>query len=167
MERQKTKYLSAQQEQRVVMKEAETQKLKAEVQAKQAAEIGKIKADQTIMEKEAASKIAAIENQIILDHERAMADANAYRLKMQAEAESYKRLQEAEANKQLLTKEYLQYSMYQSVATNAKVYFGESIPTMFYDHPSAPPSSSPSIASTHSPSRDTSHDTGKQVPATP
>jgi hypothetical protein len=46
-------------------------------------------------------------------------------------------LQEAEANKKLLTKEYLEYVRSNAIANLTKVYFGEKIPSMFHVSSSA------------------------------
>ncbi|WAQ97460.1 ERLN2-like protein [Mya arenaria] len=83
MEAEKTKLLIAVQKQRVVEKEAETDRKKAII-------------DTTHLAKE-----------------RAMADANYYRLR--------------------LTPEYLEMLRYQSITTNTKVFFGNKIPDIFVD----------------------------------
>jgi len=55
-----------------------------------------------------------------LAKEKAQADASAYRLKA-----------EAESNVALLTPPYLEYIKSQAVANATKIFFGNSIPTMF------------------------------------
>ena len=55
-----------------------------------------------------------------LARERSFADANKY--KSDAEAES---------NKMKLSPEFLKWSMYQALAQNTKIYFGNSIPNIF------------------------------------
>jgi hypothetical protein len=55
-----------------------------------------------------------------LARERSLADAN-----------KYKSDTEAESNKIKLTPAYLQWSMYQALAQNTKIYFGNSIPKIF------------------------------------
>ena len=50
-----------------------------------------------------------------------------------ADAEYYKAQKEADSNKVKLTKEYLELVKYESIAKNAKIYFGENIPQMFLD----------------------------------
>jgi len=52
--------------------------------------------------------------------------------KAKADAYSYSILQEAEANQILLTPEYLRVALYKSLANNITMYFGESIPKVFY-----------------------------------
>lgn len=106
--------------QQVVEKEAETDRRRAIIEAEKVAQVAKIHYEQKILEKEADKRIAEIEAEMHLAKERALADAN-----------KYKSDTEAESNKLKLTPEYLQYSMYQSLAQNTKVYFGNSIPNIF------------------------------------
>jgi uncharacterized membrane protein YgcG len=63
--------------------------------------------------------VEAIEDEIRLQREKANADATFYR-----------REKEAQANRALLTPEYLQLMSITSYANNAKVYFGDKIPSM-------------------------------------
>jgi len=72
------------------------------------------------MGKESEKKIAEIEAEMHLARERSLADAAKYK----AETES-------ESNKMKLTPQYLEYSKYQAIAQNTKIYFGEKIPQMF------------------------------------
>jgi len=73
-----------------------------------------------ILGKESEKRIAEIEAEMHLARERSLADANKYKTET-----------EAESNKAKLTPEFLQWSMYQSLAQNTKVYFGNSIPKIF------------------------------------
>ncbi len=50
-----------------------------------------------------------------------------------ADALYYQITREAEANAQKLTPEYLRLVLYQAIANNTKIYFGESIPQIFLD----------------------------------
>mmetsp|Transcript_14812 Transcript_14812/g.37681 ORF Transcript_14812/g.37681 Transcript_14812/m.37681 type:complete len:103 (+) Transcript_14812:954-1262(+) len=83
-------------------------------------EVAYIRKQQDIMEEVAAQNISSIKDQMHLARERAQADASAYRLKA-----------EAESNLALLTPSYLEYVRYQAVANATKIYFGNSIPSMF------------------------------------
>merc|ERR1719330_643098 len=65
-------------------------------------------------------KVAENEDKIHMAREGAKSDAEFYRVQKQAEA-----------NKLLLTKEYLELQKYSSLTSNQKVYFGPDIPTMF------------------------------------
>jgi len=120
MEAEKTKLMISTQKQKVVEKEAETDRKKAVIEAEKEAHVAKIQYERMIMEKESNQKIAEIEDSIHLARERAKSDAEFYRIQKQAEA-----------NKLLLTAEYLELQKYSSLTNNQKVFFGPDIPTMF------------------------------------
>ncbi|XP_069842934.1 erlin-2 [Dendropsophus ebraccatus] len=122
MESEKTKLLIAAQKQKVVEKEAETERKKAVIEAEKVAQVAEIKYGQKVMEKETEKKISEIEDSAFLAREKARADAEFY---------TAERL--AEANKLKLTPEYLQLMKYQAIAANSKIYFGNDIPNMFMD----------------------------------
>ncbi|CAF0739198.1 unnamed protein product [Didymodactylos carnosus] len=141
MEQEKTQYLITAEHQKVVEKEAETDRRRAIIEAEKVAQVAKIQFEQKIMGKESDKKIAEIEAEMHLARERSLADAAKYKGKyffcccltismtntffyFLAECES-------ESNKIKLTPEYLQYSKYQAIAQNSKIYFGNSIPQMF------------------------------------
>jgi len=123
MEAEKTKLMITTQRQKVVEKEAETERKKAVIEAEKEAYVAKIQYDRKIMEKESNQKIAEIEDSIHLARERAKSDAEFYRVQKQAEA-----------NALLLTKEYLELEKYSSLTNNQKVFFGPDIPSMFVSH---------------------------------
>lgn len=129
MEAEKTKLLIAVQKQKVIEKEAETDRKKAIIEAEKNASVAKIEWERKVMEKESEQRMSNIEDQTHLAKEKAKADANFYRVQ-----------KEAEANKMMLTPEYLQMLKYQSLTENTKVYFGNQIPDIFLD------SSAPSAA---------------------
>lgn len=72
------------------------------------------------MEKESLQKIELIEDSIHKAKQQTKAEADFYHLKKQAEA-----------NKLLLTREYLELKRYDALARNNKIYFGNDIPNMF------------------------------------
>lgn len=72
------------------------------------------------MEKESLQKIELIEDSIHKAKQQTKAEADFYHLKKQAEA-----------NKVLLTREYLELKRYEALALNNKIYFGSDIPNMF------------------------------------
>ncbi len=127
MEAEKTKLLISIQHQKVVEKEAETERKKAIIEAEKVASVAKIQYEQRIMEKESERKIADIEVQMHLNREKSLADAD-----------FYKALKEIESNKAKLTPEYLTLIKYEAIAKNTKIYFGNSIPDMFSDFPASP-----------------------------
>ena len=106
--------------QQVVEKEAETDRHRAVIEAEKLAQVSKIQYEQKILGKESEKRIAEIEAEMHLAKERALADAN-----------KYKSDTEAESNKKKLTPEFLQWSMYQALAQNTKIFFGNSIPNIF------------------------------------
>lgn len=122
MESEKTKLLIAAQKQKVVEKEAETERKKALIEAEKIAQVAEITYAQKVMEKETEKKISAIEDAAFLAREKAKADA-----------EYYNAQKMAEANKLKLTPEYLELMKYRAIAANSKIYFGNDIPNMFYD----------------------------------
>lgn len=120
MESEKTKLLISTQRQKVVEKEAETERKKAIIEAEKEAQVAKIQFERHILEKESVKTMALIEDSIHLAKEKSKSDAEFYRIE-----------REAEANKLLLTKEYLELKKYEYVAQNQKVYFGPNIPSTF------------------------------------
>uniref|UniRef100_A0A669QC14 Erlin-1 n=1 Tax=Phasianus colchicus TaxID=9054 RepID=A0A669QC14_PHACC len=122
MEAEKTKLLIAAQKQKVVEKEAETDRKKALIEAEKAAQVARIHYQQKIMEKETEKRISEIEDAAFLAREKAKADA-----------EYYTAQKLADSNKLKLTPEYLELMKYQAIAANSKLYFGDSIPGVFLD----------------------------------
>ncbi|XP_066880978.1 erlin-1 isoform X7 [Kogia breviceps] len=122
MEAEKTKLLIAAQKQKVVEKEAETERKKAVIEAEKIAQVAKIRFQQKVMEKETEKRISEIEDAAFLAREKAKADAEYYA------AHKY-----ATSNKHKLTPEYLELKRYQAIASNSKIYFGSNIPNMFVD----------------------------------
>uniref|UniRef100_A0A7N6BSL5 Band 7 domain-containing protein n=1 Tax=Anabas testudineus TaxID=64144 RepID=A0A7N6BSL5_ANATE len=135
MESEKTKLLISQQTQKVVEKEAETERIKAVIEAEKVAQVAEIKFGQKVMEKETEKKISEIEDGAFLARQKAKADA-----------EFYTAQRAAEANKLKLTPEYLQLMKYKAIAANSKIYFGNDIPQMFVDSGSADSSIKASVA---------------------
>lgn len=119
-EAEKTKLLISIQHQKVVEKDAETDRKKAIIEAEKEAQVAKIQYDQKIMEKESLQRMASIEDEMHLARQKSRSDADFYQMKRQAEA-----------NKLLLSKEFLELKKYESLAQNAKVYYGPDIPKMF------------------------------------
>uniref|UniRef100_A0A8C8SXY4 Erlin-1 n=1 Tax=Pelusios castaneus TaxID=367368 RepID=A0A8C8SXY4_9SAUR len=122
MEAEKTKLLIAAQKQKVVEKEAETERKKALIEAEKAAEVAKIHYRQKVMEKETEKRISEIEDAVFLARQRTKADAEYYTARKMAHS-----------NKLKLTPAYLELKKYQAIAANSKLYFGNSIPSMLLD----------------------------------
>lgn len=120
MESQKTKLMISVQRQKVVEKKAETERKRAIIEAEKMAQVADIENQQKIALKKTEQEMQKIMDQMEAD-----------RIKSRADAVFYEAKKEAEANKLKLTKEYLELKRYESVAKNAKVYFGDKIPKMF------------------------------------
>ncbi|XP_062162452.1 uncharacterized protein LOC133869461 [Alnus glutinosa] len=122
MEEERTKVLIAVERQRVVEKEAETKKKMAISEAEKNANVSKIIMEQKLTEKESTRKQQEIENQIYMAREKSLADADFYRV-----------MKEAEANKLKLTPQYLELKFIEAIADNTKIFFGEKVPNMVLD----------------------------------
>uniref|UniRef100_A0A453I0N3 Band 7 domain-containing protein n=1 Tax=Aegilops tauschii subsp. strangulata TaxID=200361 RepID=A0A453I0N3_AEGTS len=116
MEEERTKALIAIERQKVAEKEAETQKKIALSEAEKNALVSKILMQQMLTEKDSSKRQQQIDNEMFLARERALADANYYRI-----------TKEAEANKLKLTPEYLELRFIESIANNTKIFFGEKV----------------------------------------
>merc|ERR1719309_1682259 len=120
MEAEKTKLLISSQRQKVIEKDAETERKKAVIEAEKEAQVAKIKYEQNILEKESMQKMETINDHVHLAKEKSRTDA-----------EFYKTQKQAEANRLLLTPEFLELKRIEAIGHNNKVYFGPDIPNMF------------------------------------
>ena len=124
MEAQKTQLLISTERQKVVEREAETERKKARIEAEKNAEVSRINMEKEIQEKESKRKIAEIEDSIQLAKSKAQTDSQFYRA-----------LKEAQANKLHLSREFLQLELIRSIANNTKIYYGEKIPSVLFELP--------------------------------
>ncbi|GAB2214489.1 hypothetical protein Drorol1_Dr00018840 [Drosera rotundifolia] len=122
MEEERTKVLIAVEKQKVAEKEAETQMKMAISEAEKKASVSRIMMEQMLMEKESAQRQAEIDNQMYLAREKSLSDANFYKV-----------MKEAEANKLKLTPEFLELRFIESIANNSKIFFGDKVPGMIFD----------------------------------
>ncbi|KAG5899763.1 hypothetical protein JTB14_006100 [Gonioctena quinquepunctata] len=120
MEGEKTKLLIATQHQKVVEKDAETERKRAIIEAEKEAQVAKIQFEQKIMEKESLQKISHIEDEMHIARQKSRANAEFYNLQ-----------QEAEINKKLHTPQYIELKKFEALSKNTKVYFGNEIPQTF------------------------------------
>jgi regulator of protease activity HflC (stomatin/prohibitin superfamily) len=120
VETEKTRLMVSTHTQKVIEKEAETERKRATIEALKVAEVSKINMEKEVAIKLANQKIQEIEDQMKSDS-----------VKMQSDSEYYKLTREAEANKLRLTPEFLQYHLTKSLLTNTKIYFGEKIPNIW------------------------------------
>lgn len=128
MEGEKTKLLIAMQKQKVVEKEAETDRKKALIEAEKVAAVAKIQYQQMLKEKETQKRISEIED-----------ESHVARMKARADADLYGAKSEAEANEVRLTAQYLEYQRIQALASISKVYYGPDIPSLLMDSASYKP----------------------------
>jgi hypothetical protein len=75
MESQKTKLLIAAEAAKVAAQEAETDKMRATVEAEKIAAVSKIRVEMQIREKEGSKQLADIENEMFLSKQKALADS--------------------------------------------------------------------------------------------
>jgi regulator of protease activity HflC (stomatin/prohibitin superfamily) len=129
VEVEKTKLLIYVQRQKVVEKEAETERKRAIIEAEKISKVSEIHWQQKLMEKRSEQTVVEIQDRIHISRERVHADA-----------EFYRRQKVAEANELLIRPEYLQLKKYESLLANNNLYFGNNIPRKLI---SLPPSSSP------------------------
>ncbi|KAF3783789.1 Erlin-2 [Nymphaea thermarum] len=122
MEEERTKVLIAIERQKVAEKEAETLKMIALTEAEKNAQVSKITMEQKLMEKDSLKRQEQIQNEIYIDRQKSLADADYYRM-----------LKEAEGNKLKLTPQYLELRFIEAIANNSKVFFGDRIPSMVFD----------------------------------
>ena len=120
MEAEKTKLLITAQKQKVVEKEAETERKKAVIEAEKVAQVAQIEFDRKIMEKEKQKKMSQIDN-----------EAHLATITAQADADYHLAQKQAESNKLKLTPQYLELMRYKAITSNTKLYFGPNIPNLF------------------------------------
>jgi regulator of protease activity HflC (stomatin/prohibitin superfamily) len=122
IESEKAKRQIAEETQKVSTTLAETRKIEATIKADQELEVAKIDYKKQVAESEAKRDIQAVQDSVHLAREKALTDAEFYRLQKQADAHS-----------SLLTPEFLKYTELNGIAKVDKVYFGEHIPTFLGD----------------------------------
>jgi regulator of protease activity HflC (stomatin/prohibitin superfamily) len=120
MEAEKTKLMIATQHQRVVEKEAETERKRSVIEAQKQAEVSKIHFEQHIMEKESQKRMSELEDQTHLA-----------RMKARADADYYTAQKMSESNSMLLTEKYLELKRIEAITVNNKIYYGNNIPNVF------------------------------------
>jgi len=119
-EAESAKLRVAEQTRLVVEARAETDARKLAIEAQRDADVAAINSQREVAQQRAEQEKQAIRDAMHLDHERALADAAAYATE-----------KTAEANAKLLTPEYLELRRSEAIANNAKIYFGEKLPSTF------------------------------------
>jgi len=122
IESQRTQLQAAAETQKLVEKEAETERKKAIIEAEKAAAVERIGLERHLAKRQSDQKLAEIQNEMHLAQSKAEADATHYRSQ-----------REAEANKLRYSPEFVQLELARAIANNTKIFFGEKIPNMFLD----------------------------------
>jgi len=144
VERQKTDLMVATQKQTVQLKEEETMRKRATIEAEKLAEVAKINAEREAAVAKIQAEKEAIVSAINLEMQTKQKEAEQIRQRIDnemhkekqealADAQKYYVEKEAEANQAKLTPEYLAMVMFENLAKNTKIYYGESIPQMFLE----------------------------------
>lgn len=126
VEVEKTKLLIYSERQKVVEKEAETERKRAIIEAEKVSLVSQIHWKQMIMEKTSEQRVVEIQDEIHLNRERVHADATFYRNEKLSEA-----------NKLLLHPDYMSLKKYEAIAANAVIYYGSRIPQAILGSPSS------------------------------
>jgi regulator of protease activity HflC (stomatin/prohibitin superfamily) len=122
MEGERTKLMVAEQTQRLVEKQAETDRKRALIEAQKAADVEAVQLARELKVKENEQRMQAIANEMETDRTRTHADAALYRA-----------TKEAEANRERLTPEFLQLEAVRALASNTKVFWGDRLPSIYAD----------------------------------
>eukprot|EP01126_Amoeba_proteus_P053237 TRINITY_DN647_c0_g2_i11.p1 TRINITY_DN647_c0_g2~~TRINITY_DN647_c0_g2_i11.p1 ORF type:complete len:329 (-),score=53.04 TRINITY_DN647_c0_g2_i11:122-1108(-) len=129
----RTQLLVASQKEKVAKAEENTALVRAKMQARRAAEVAIIEAQQAsnvslinaekeIKQKQAERRRTEIDSEIQLLIKKTESDAHFYKI-----------TQTAQANKKLYSESYLRALLYKSLANNRKVFFGENLPSIYSD----------------------------------
>ena len=102
----------ATQQQKTETIKKENEKLRAIADAERNKAVLEIKIQEKLLEKQGDKDISAITNEILKKREENLAGISKFKI-----------LKEAEANKELYTKEYIQYNTARHLANNTKYYF--------------------------------------------
>jgi regulator of protease activity HflC (stomatin/prohibitin superfamily) len=116
MESEKTRLRVAEQTQKVIVKEAETAKAKAIVEAQKAAEISAINMQKRLAEKAKYAEMEAIADEMTTN-----------KLKAQTDASYYAKVQAAEGNRARLSPRFLQEQLLRRMANTTKQYYGRTL----------------------------------------
>merc|ERR1719198_1191767 len=122
IEAERTKLKVAEQTQRLIERQAETERKRALIKAQKLSEVEAVLLLRELKQKENEQKLEAIANDMLAARSRADADAELYRAN-----------QEAEANRVRLTPELLQLEAVRAIANNTKIFWGDALPSIYAD----------------------------------
>jgi len=126
VEAERTRLKVTEERQKVIQREAETEKMRALVEAQKHAAVEAVALELALKQKESEQTVAEISNQML-----------AAKAKAQADAEFYRVSREAEANRLLLTPELLQLEAVRALSNNTKIFWGDRLPSVYADGASA------------------------------
>jgi len=122
MEGERTKLMVAEQTQKLVEKQAETERKRAIIEAHKQADVDAVRLERELKVKQNEKAIEAIANEM-----------EAARARVQADAALYRASKEAEANRARLTPEFLQLEAVRALSNNTKVFWGDKLPSLYAD----------------------------------
>jgi regulator of protease activity HflC (stomatin/prohibitin superfamily) len=120
IESERTKLQVAVQSQLLAEKEAETERKLAIAAAVKLADVERVQLERELRTKQNEQAIADIDNEM-----------TAARLKTSTDAEMYRAIKEADANKLRLTPELLKLEAMRAIANNTKIFWGEKLPSLY------------------------------------
>lgn len=116
MEIEKVRLLIETQRQKVIEEEAETERLRAMIQADKEAEVSEITMQIALLEKMAQQTKQSLGDEMVFVREKCLADA-----------QSYQQTKLAEANNIMFTPEFLQLETYKALQAAPKVFYGKDL----------------------------------------
>jgi len=122
VEAERTRLKVTEERQKVVQREAETEKARAVIEAEKHAAVKTVSLELMMKQKRTEQEVAAIAN-----------DMHTSKAKADADAEFYRVSREAEANKLLLTPQLLQLESVRALSNNTKVFWGDRLPGVYVD----------------------------------
>ena len=130
VEAERTRLKVTEERQKVVQREAETEKVRAVIEAQKHAAVEAVSLELKMKQKRTEQEIAEIANEMHSSKAKADADAEFYRVS-----------REAEANQLLLTPQLLQLESVRALSNNTKVFWGDKLPSIYADGAAMVPAS--------------------------
>lgn len=122
IEAERTQLQIAEQSQKLVEKQAETERKREVIEAEKAAQVERILLERHLAEARNQQEVQKMQNEMHLAKQNAQADAKMYAAQ-----------REAESNRMLLTPEFLKLEAMRAIGNTTKVYFGDHLPKLFVD----------------------------------
>lgn len=122
IEAERTQLQIAEQNQKLVEKQAETERKRAVIEAEKVAAVERIGHQRLLAQAQNKQAVEVVENEMHRAKINAVADARLYAAQ-----------REAEANRALITPEFIQLESVRAIGNTTKVYFGDRLPSIFLD----------------------------------